>query len=258
MNSHMRTINLPPKKTVLVGCRMLITHTTSVWRAPQHNSIHIHNGLLRRKSFGNRDYFSVALFRGFSSFFRWQLDNDGSWERSMETFRSLAENVLISSSIREPKRCFFIGKWTPYPTPTQHKLCMSGMLCCCESTKTPEKREGGETMMMRIKRAKAVGGWKCFVCAPAEEHGIIGKAEREVDELRRSQAASAAISHTQKRLVNFFFVFSFYSNRFSFLPSQNKGAGAALCMPKMKLLVVCCVLFLEFLTMLLLVAAWIW
>jgi hypothetical protein len=40
------------------------------------------------------------------------------------------------------------------------------------------RNEKGETMMMKIKRASGGGrmeNGKCFVCAPAEEHGIIGK-----------------------------------------------------------------------------------
>lgn len=42
--------------------------------------------------------------------------------------------VLISSSIRD----FVFGKWTLYPTPTQHKLCMSSRFC---SAQKPEPRE---------------------------------------------------------------------------------------------------------------------
>ena len=59
--THAEQWTPPPKNFEF---RMLIAHTTIVWRAPQKTArfTYIMGFSEKRKSFGNRDYFSVAFF----------------------------------------------------------------------------------------------------------------------------------------------------------------------------------------------------
>ena len=140
--------------------------------------------------------------------------------REVKSFLFQDEKLFwFRSSIRDFERCF-IGKWTPHPTPTQHKLCTSSMLCCCGG-------DGGRRRWWWKSSGREEMKMFCLCSCWRAWH--YWKKQRLLNFW--SQAASAAISHTPQRLVNFFLpsirtVFSFFtivrSEKAAFVYSVNE------------------------------------